>query len=432
MKTGDSAIDERKLMGNIARQDDWGDCRGFWATTYEFQADFFEMDFLPNLFNLGAWDDRHWTTRITMEKELALMDAATIMLDAGCYTDRPQSLRVEILPAKGRSGNKLHAKVLLCLYEKALHLIVGSSNLTGPGYRQNIEVAAVLTVTPKNIRHTGVIREALTSAEDIIGTWWSEAANGLNQNAIEWLNKVSVANTTSQEWFSWGGGKNPLWQQFLNRWPHAEQVSKIIIVSPFWSDEDGNGPVARLIKELQKRKALGKDAAVLLITEAIPEGQNSYVPSLPLTYGVFDFSSLGIKCYAQPVDPTVAKEEVLRDDLLVKRRLHAKVVILEGRRSSLSYVGSANFTHKGWGFLPAPLTANIEAGIISLRSDGRNSGMGHLIPKLSGSPILLAGKNEAPLGAYPCNQEGIPWPVFIKDIRLVPETKSTNSSISNN
>jgi len=426
MKTGDSKIDERKLIGNIARREDWGNCHGFWATTYEFQPVFFEMDFLPNLLNLGSWDDHHWTTRITLERELALMDTASIMLDAGCYNERPQSLRVEILPTKGRNGNKLHAKVLLCLYEKALHLIVGSANLTDPGYRKNIEVAAVLTVTPKNVGHAGLISEALTNAGDILGPWWSEAANGLNQKAIEWLKKVSTTNSSTRDWFAWGGGKTPLWQQFLSRWPQDEQIRKITIVSPFWSDEDGKGPVARFVKELQRRKALVKDAEVLLVTEATPEGQNSYLPSLPSTYGIFDFSGLGIQCYAQPVDPTVAKQEVLRDDLLVTRRLHAKVVLLEGQRSSLAYVGSANFTHKGWGFLTTPLTSNIEAGIIALKRGDGNNGVEQLIPTLTGTRIRLNGENEAPLGTYPNYQEGIPWPAFIKDIRLVPENKTSH------
>jgi len=51
------SIDDRKLIGRLAPQDDWGPYVGFWATTYEMQPEFFETDFLPTVLNLGAWDD---------------------------------------------------------------------------------------------------------------------------------------------------------------------------------------------------------------------------------------------------------------------------------------------------------------------------------------------------------------------------------------
>jgi hypothetical protein len=122
---------------------------GMLATTFQMQTDFFETDFLPTLLGLGAWDDRNWTSRIAIEKNLAEMEAAAVLLDARKYIGRPRSLRVEIVPTTGKSGkpfpSKLHAKVTLIVHEKAVRLIVGSANLTEPGHRLNREVVAMLS-----------------------------------------------------------------------------------------------------------------------------------------------------------------------------------------------------------------------------------------------------------------------------------------------
>ena len=48
---------------------------GILGTTYEMQVEFLETDFLPTLFGLGAWDDRNWSSRISLEKKLALARA---------------------------------------------------------------------------------------------------------------------------------------------------------------------------------------------------------------------------------------------------------------------------------------------------------------------------------------------------------------------
>ena len=85
--------DHRKLMDRLAPDPLHGRLLGILATTYEMQPEFFETDFLPTLLGLGAWDDRNWTSRIALEKHLAELEAATVLLDAHPYRGRPRSLR---------------------------------------------------------------------------------------------------------------------------------------------------------------------------------------------------------------------------------------------------------------------------------------------------------------------------------------------------
>ena len=137
MRADSESIGRRKIINRLGAESKYGDAIGFWATSFEFDSEFLETDFLPNMLNLGAWDDRAWMSRIALEKELAKMDAASVMIDPQGYRGRPRSLRLDVTAAKGGQGNALHAKVLLCLFERAARLIVGSSNLTEQGYRKN-------------------------------------------------------------------------------------------------------------------------------------------------------------------------------------------------------------------------------------------------------------------------------------------------------
>ena len=168
MKTGHKDIEDRRLIDRLTVGEEMGAYEGFWATTYDLQTEFFETDFLPALLGLGSWDDRHWTTRISMERELAHMFSASILIDAFRYPGRPRSLRVEIMPARGSKNNVLHAKVLMTVHERGVRLFVGSANLTEAGYRQNIEASARLSASLKNPRQARLIRSAIDGAERLL------------------------------------------------------------------------------------------------------------------------------------------------------------------------------------------------------------------------------------------------------------------------
>ena len=74
-----SDISARKLIDKLVPDRSWGSMRGLLSTTYELGPDFLEMDFLPSVFGLGAWDDRSWASRIALEKHLSQIDAAVIL-----------------------------------------------------------------------------------------------------------------------------------------------------------------------------------------------------------------------------------------------------------------------------------------------------------------------------------------------------------------
>jgi len=419
--------DHRKLMDRLAPDPLHGRLLGILATTYEMQPEFFETDFLPTLLGLGAWDDRNWTSRIALEKHLAELEAATVLLDAHPYRGRPRSLRVEIQPVPLKTGRILHAKVMLSVHEEAIRLIVGSANLTEPGYRRNREVVAVLTAAANRPAEAKLITDAIRGLDRLLSDWKTPSASELCDIAVKQLAEWQGDLDVDDQWFVWGGGETPLWKQVLDRWPKNEAVRRITVVSPFWSEERKRGPVATFISALKSADSLADDAELRLLTEAAPDKQATYKPKLPETFRDFDAQSIGIRAYAMAVDPRVPPEEInMGEEFTGTRALHAKVVLLEGDDTSLAFFGSANFTNRGWGFRADSHRANIEAGIVLRRSGANRAALNSLLPSTTGEPVPLAGAAAGRLALPDPSPDELPWPSFLREVVLSPSESNAD------
>lgn len=417
-----SPAESRKLVDLLAGALEFGAIRGALATTYDFNPEFFEVDFLPSLFGLGAWDDRRWVSRIALEKCLASSEAIAVMMDARRYQGRPRSLRVQVVPQVGARGQMLHAKVTLLVYEEAVRLLVSSANLTEPGFRSNREVALCLTATKKKPQDGLLIAQALEQAPSLLEAWWSDAAGKLTREALSLLASWQVDQESSEEAFLWSGGPEPLWRQFLSRWPADEQVQRIHIVSPFWStDARDGGPLGMLLSALQERGALGPGAQVTLVTSAARDASSKLRPELPPAVAGFDASPWGASACAVAADPKVQPDEVQGNEhVLRERSLHAKVVLLAGPKSTLAYAGSANFSAHGWGFMPDPTLASVEAGFALLRTGRHRAALDSLIPPTSGDRVPLGASGQGSFIAPAPPEADKPWPLFINGIWLRP------------
>ncbi|MCG3178256.1 MAG: hypothetical protein BIFFINMI_00582 [Phycisphaerae bacterium] len=423
MNSADS-IAERRLLDRlapaaIAEEDP---ILGLVGTTYNLQPDFFDTDFLPAILGLGAWDDRGWATRIAIENRLSRMEAATIFMEPNRYDGRPRSLRVEVPPASGLARQTLHAKVLIVLREQTVQLVVGSANLSESGYRHNREVATSVTASAKSPQQAPLIRSAIAGLRERLN-------ERLTAGAILVLDRCS---TLLNDWspggggddgvdFLWGGGPIPLWQAFLDRWPRDEKARSITVVSPFWSEDGERAPLRQLLAEMSRRGVLDAEAAVYLVTDTDIDARGAYRPKLPPSYATCDLSAFGARAVAQAADPRVSAEEVAGlEGFLGRRCLHAKVLLLEGPTSSLAFAGSANFTHSGWGLLDDPTSANIEAGIVILRTGRGRGEVRDLIPAPIGAVVELGDGTAGALAPPDPSPAEAPWPDFIREIVLVP------------
>lgn len=413
---------QRKLIDRIVQQND-GPLLGLLATTFELQSDFLETDFLPSLLGVGAWDDRGWATRVAMERELSKMEAAVVFLDARRYRGRPQSFRLQVRPLLPANAAAFHPKVALLVYEDAVRLLVGSANLTEPGYRRNREVAAALRATEKTPDAAPLILQALAGLREALQPQWNDASERVVALATERLTPFAPrAAEDEQSQFVWSRPGLPLWRRFVDAWPAAEQIQSLTIVSPFWSEElNESGPLTTLLRELRDRRLLAEGAELRILTDARPVASGQYCPVLPESYATLDLRSWNVDAAAYAVSPAAAEEDA--DDSMWKdaiRVLHAKVVVAAGRRTTQAYLGSANFTAPGWGF--ADGRANVEAGLILLATGRDRAALAALLPSTIGAPVPLAGAAAGKLALPMAGELEPPWPTFVRDIELRPRS----------
>jgi hypothetical protein len=416
----------RKLIDRVVSDPSWGPLQGLLATTYDLTPDFFEMDFLPSVFGLGAWDDRSWATRIALEKHLhGLEGGAVILTEARRYQGRPRSLRLEVRPTVSPRGSALHAKVTLLLFERAVRLIVGSANLTQPGYRLNREAVAVLTASHGSKKEAAVITQALTAMETALSAALTDDARKLIRLSLQTLQPWVNGNPDPDTAFLWSYGQTKLWREFLDRWPANDFVKRITILSPFWS-EDAGLTLSEFLAELRNRKLLAADAEVRLLTDAFQGPDGKCIPVLPTGYATYDWTALGVKATAQAVSPKVHPEELGgMEGFTGTRPLHAKVVVMEGSKNGLAYLGSANFTAHGWGFLKGNGVANVEAGLV-LRRSLQAATLANLLPELVGELVPLGTGNTHALSPPESGPGEEPWPEFITQILLIPANTDEN------
>ena len=416
-------FERRRLMNHIRPGEAHGPIVGLLATTFDFDPDFIESDYLPTLLGVGAWDDTSWASTIKMRRLLQQSDATVVLMDGRRFRGRPRALHLDVLPTTGPAGCKLHAKVTLIVQEKAVRLMVGSANLTTNGYRSNREVGICLIATEKDRSAVPLIRQAIEGMRAPLEKWWSPGAQRVATRATQTI-AAWDDTSASTDHFVWSYGGLSLAEAFGRAWPD-EPVSAISIVSPFWSDQGTGGPVEQLLGILGRERVKG--AKVRLFAEQMAETQKTLRPLVPAALASWDCRHLDIDADIVAVDPQVTAEEVGgRTDYQRVRPLHAKLVVVEGPRTSLVYIGSANFTHHGWGF--AGSRSNIEAGVILRRTGPDRRSLAALIPKTAGAPVPLDGKGLGKVSVAEKTDDRIPWPSFIRDIRLC-ESAADNTAL---
>ncbi|HUI71858.1 MAG TPA: hypothetical protein VL354_15160, partial [Spirochaetia bacterium] len=115
------------------------------ATTYTFDAAFFEVDLLPRFLGL-KFDHTEREISFLVEREQALGTVrACVLVDHTCVDARQTTLRWDQMAVRVPNGAQ-HAKIVVLVWERWLRIIVSSANLTRTGYRRNREIAGVLDV----------------------------------------------------------------------------------------------------------------------------------------------------------------------------------------------------------------------------------------------------------------------------------------------
>lgn len=407
---------QRRLIDRIrlnAKQS--GEVVSIVAATHDLDPDFFEHDFLPTVLGIPNAEDHSFSGRIAVQRKLAACEFCGVLVSSAAYQGRP-SLRTTVRPVS-LPGARLHAKVVAIAYEHGVRLVAGSANLTVGGYRHNREVVGLLEAWDGDeASGRAVARELATVRAGIAELPFSGSA--------EYLATIDrmVARLPSPEQqdgsLVWSSTSRRLHTGLVQRWPASQPVERVVVVSPFWS-EDGSAsaPLRQLLTALKARAGFGRSCKVELIMDAARLHDGTQAVAFPAGFCV-DCSDLGtVDVSARAADPTVDPAELdVKVDLTAARMLHAKVVVVCGGKFALAYAGSGNFTRSGWGF---SRTANAEAGWI-LEGDARSL-LASLIPKTVGASVTI--RSAELMSATACLDSpelGAFWPSWLTDAELEP------------
>lgn len=351
MKRGKRSNEERtrrKLLELWQSDEDFGAAIGCVATTFTFDAAFFEEECLGRF--AGIQSDPNDNARayvIEREEKLAQCFAAVIVDQTHVPTHR--SLRWQVLAARVRGGI-LHAKLTLLVWQNRIRMLVGSANLTEPGYRRNLENMAVFEFgqAPEDGGPLELLEGALDYLEHARSlAAGAEATSGPQAGLRRFLGTV---RRLSSDWQSPSRPRSEPRAHLLDIRPGRptlfEQLGELnssrpfhtaMVVSPFYDDGEGcTRVVAALATLLTKR---GPRAIHFIASGArLPDG----AIELQLPKALKD----GGKCTHRFALVEECPDQGRQPG---DRALHAKSLWIERDDAAIYCLGSSNFTSAGTG-----------------------------------------------------------------------------------
>jgi len=403
------------------------------ATTYELQADFLEEDLLPVALDLRLPSARGRDFRLELER--ALQDAeVSVFFHPGRYQPGlRRSPRIDLVPLPEGRFPKLHAKVALLRFvapvmpefeNHVVRLVVGSANLTNPGFRTNIEVATFVDDAPSASDEAAtVVRHAASWLESLVTGATTQVDRQLRD-----MNAVFASRPFRRQDARLRFIGLPSDAGFPLLAAPDERVSTLTIVSPFWPTGDDLSDVAAALRRL----CGGQLETVRLVGPADIDDQGVARPVIPAGL-VRALHARGARVEVAAADPghgceTTDDDATAEFDEVAERRaspldgsrsLHAKVIVAEGATTVRLAIGSFNLTRKGLGLTR---NANLEAGLLWTLPRNEAVGIKDILSfatawrNVTPETVDLVVEPEDRDGAN--NEQGA-WPRFLISIRAL-------------
>ena len=328
------------------------------ATTFEFDAGFFEAELLPRFLGLRFDHTENERTFIIEREESLATTRVGVLVDASKFDPRQTTLQWDQLPIQVPGGIQ-HAKVTVLVWERLVRLIVGSANLTRQGYRRNRELFAALDFFDAPVSTPlSVLRDALAFIDTLCS--WSRTLPAATQRIRETTGQIRarvrrwssvpqdfsprerprVGFVVSHPTPASGSAQSAL-KQLMQMWL-PRRVVRLTVMTPFVGQQtNGEDTVLHSMRELP----MARDAeGWLIVPEApAPEGAKRRIVPLPQHFGQCWKKRFGKNARVLLVPMCVdGVDERPRD-------LHAKAILIEGDSYDLLMAGSSNFTPHGMG-----------------------------------------------------------------------------------
>ena len=157
---------DQRLLDHWIPPEAAGDPVGCVATTFTFAPDFFEEHCLSRFLRLET-DPREDGAAYLIEREEKLAVSKVFVLVDRAHADGSQSPRWDVISVRSPVGI-FHPKIALLAWHEWIRLIIGSANLTKPGYRENQEVFGVLDFHNGGVVPINVLTECLQFIQRVL------------------------------------------------------------------------------------------------------------------------------------------------------------------------------------------------------------------------------------------------------------------------
>lgn len=341
-----------------------GEAIGCLTTTYTFDAEHFDQFCLGRFLAIDTDPEREDLPYL-LERESRLAGVyAGVLVDAA-NAGVEHSLRWDVLPVKVPAGIQ-HAKVSLLAWADHIRVLVGSANLTEPGYRTNREVMAAIDFGADECDHT-LLNDHLTFLAGILRFVPSgddqpphvrrafDFLDAVRRRTAEWTPAVKsklIERSLVATMPRVGGaaGRSALDEALALVKRGRRMLYDVQVASPFFDKHDARPVITALYQSLNRS---GNRSASFAVPAKVRESDDSPARLLAPATLMSEATRLGVTATLTMLPET--------DEASNARIWHAKSVRFENSDQVCLMMGSSNFTGAGMGVGPR---SNIEANLL--------------------------------------------------------------------
>lgn len=332
------------------------------ATTYTFDATFFETECLGRFLQMETHPQESETVSYLIEREEKLAAARVCVLVDRHHATEKESLRWDVVPVIVPRAVQ-HAKVALLCWARHVRLIVASANLTEPGYRKNVETFAALDASLVALGPLDAIEQSIAFLERVV-----ERAVGRDTSPSPKARTREILSAARRHIAAWprdqsrrqrvvpvfGGIGESVIEQCRRLWPAAGPPRDIAILSPFFDPEDADVAAWKAASSLLAKRG-DRSAEFFVPAERLADGRTRVFAPRQL----IDAAANACDVDVWTIPPEQDGET---------RPLHAKGLYLTNDDWKLFLFGSSNFTRAGLALNPA--ASNLEANLAYVAREG--------------------------------------------------------------
>jgi len=354
---------DQRLLDHWIPPEAAGDPVGCVATTFTFAPDFFEEHCLSRFLRLET-DPREDGAAYLIEREEKLAVSKVFVLVDRAHADGSQSPRWDVISVRSPVGI-FHPKIALLAWHEWIRLIIGSANLTKPGYRENQEVFGVLDFHNGGVVPINVLTECLQFIQRVLPfcpgseteagpkSRLATFLQGVRQASAKWESKPLGSSESPQVMPVFLGPMEGYDGSVLRRLgqlirDHGGPAHHACVLSPFFdSAKEKSNPVTNELRAALTDRG-SREIQYMVAYEELPDRR----VRLRAPRSLIEKGKKSAEFSVWPV-----KEEIDGEF----RPLHAKSVWLWNDNWHAYMVGSSNFTSAGLGL--AGRASNFEANL---------------------------------------------------------------------